>query len=316
MPAATASDLRKLTLNAPPLWEHDWQGAINAASGADKLLVNIEGRAAHLLKRISDPSVTFERLAWISLWTKAFSILEGTRAAVAQNSQYLLELLARTSFELVLHAQTVSESEPIERLRAYAAWCLWNDQKFQTEFLDPRTLKGIWNPEPAKAIVEDPKQREVYEKLFGELDAEIDPKKLQKGRMLQETQERFRLQRLENWLNHPDLSRWRERLQDLSRRNNRQVAFFALFNESETSVAQRLRSSNIRFLYVTYAKASLFVHGSTLEHTFVMHENALTPFFTGDKNSVAADAETIAHVCNTALACLWSVLPKLWAEAQ
>jgi hypothetical protein len=72
MPAATASDLRKLTLNAPLLWEHDWQGAINAASGADKLLVNIEGRAAHLLKRISDPSVTFERLAWISPVDKGF----------------------------------------------------------------------------------------------------------------------------------------------------------------------------------------------------------------------------------------------------
>jgi hypothetical protein len=172
------------------------------------------------------------------------------------------------------------------------------------ELVDPRTLKGIWNPEPAKGIAHDPNKRETFERLFGELDAEIDSKKLQKGRFLQETQERFRLQRLENWLNHPDLRPWRDRLQNLRNSNQRQIAFFALFNESEKSVANRLRASNMRFLYVTYVKGSMFVHGSTLEHTFVIHENTVTPFFTGHKDSVAADAEVIAHVCNTALACL------------
>jgi hypothetical protein len=313
MSAIPETGLHRLTLNVPRLWDRDWQTAIKEASGADSFLLNVAGRAAHLLKLISDCSVTFERLAWLSIWTKSFSILEGARAAVFQNSQYLLELLSRTSFELALHALTVSEADTVDRLRAYAAWCLWNDRHFQKEFVDPPTLKGIWNPQPAEDIMKDADERRLYEKLFGPLTVETDHKELRKGRLLQQNEEQFRLHRLENWLDHPDLRPWRDRLLNLAGTGgNRQISFFALFNETERSVARRLQSLDMRWLYLAYVKGSMFVHGSTLEHTFFLHEETLTPLFTGHDESVEDHAQLVGSMCNKVLVLLAFEQRTLW----
>jgi hypothetical protein len=317
MSGNTSTDLRGLKLNVPRLWEHDWETAIHAATGAESFLLNVEGRAAHLLKFIDDPSLNFERLAWVNLWTKSFSILEGARAAVHQESQYLLEILSRTSFELQLHVLTASEADPVDRLRAYATWCLWNDRCFQKEFLDGRTLGGLWNPQPAKEIVNDPGARATYERLFGPLDIETDPKELRKGRFRQQNAEQFRLHRLESWLGHPDLRASRDRLASLTGGDEKkQVSFFALFNESERSVAQRLRSLEMRFLYLAYVKGSMFVHGSTLEHLFVMDEQSVTPRFTGARESVEDHAQFIGHACNTVLVQLRPMQTRLWPSAS
>jgi hypothetical protein len=314
MSAVPESRIGNLVLNIPSLWDRDWQGAIDKTTGADRDLVIIECRAANLLKLINDHSVTFDRLAWLSIWTKCFSIIEGARAAVNQGSQYLLELLKRTSFELLLHTLTVLEADPVIRLRAYAAWCLWNDRIFQKELLDPGTLDSIWNPKPAEDIMNDPVARELHERLFGPLTVETDHDKLRTGRFLQRNDEQFRLHRIESWLNDPELRTWHDRLKNLAGRDGkRQVAFFTLFNDSEKAVARRVHSLGMGFAYLQYRKGSMFVHGSTLEHAFAMQEQTLTP---GIDDSVETDAELVGSQCNTVLVLLAFVQSELWSKSS
>ena len=90
------------------------------------------------------------------------------------------------------------------------------------------------------------------------------------------------------------------------------VAFFALFHDSEKGIAQRLRSLGMRFAYFEYMRGSLFVHGSTLEQTFVMHDQTLMP---GIDDSVETDAEFVGHVCNTVLVLLGFMQSELWPKS-
>ena len=307
------SDIHKLKFELPRLWEHDWERMAADSNGAEKLLLSIEGQAAHLLKFMSDDVANFERLAWLGIWSKSFCILEGARGALGQRSQYTVELLSRAVFEMVLHAFTIHEIEPIKRLRAYAAWCLWNDHHFQMKFLDPSTLSRIWNPHPAVDIAKDAESRRVYEELFGPLDIETDPKELHRGRVDQFREEKLRLDRLAAWLSDPDVCPWVERLSNLSKRRGRApIPFFALFNETEGSVARRLESLDMGFLYLAYVKGSMFVHGSTLDHMYLTQERCLTPLFTGNRENVEAQAEQIGHACNIVLVLLKSIRSRLW----
>ncbi len=90
-----------------------------------------------------------------------------------------MRLLERVAFESVIHVHTILEpggsgawDEVIERMRAYTAWCLWNDKRFYAELLDPQTQQGIWDQAPTLEIVSDPDERAMYERLFGPLEVE------------------------------------------------------------------------------------------------------------------------------------------------
>jgi hypothetical protein len=73
------SSLQDFTFSIAPLWEKEWANAIEQAEGADKRLLVLQARLANLLKNIEDCSITPERLAWVSFWSKAFLALDDAR---------------------------------------------------------------------------------------------------------------------------------------------------------------------------------------------------------------------------------------------
>jgi len=313
--ASTDTDLYALRLKLPE-FSGDWKAVVAEAEGVEKDLLTVLARGANLLKPINDFSANFERVAWLSLWTKCFSTVQAALSALRGRSEYFLEVLSRTSFEVLLHVFTITEASPTERLRAYSAWCLWNDRSFQIEFVDPKTLDGIWDPQPAERILRDPNTRLAYEQLFGPINVETDRRTLAKGRLRQQHEERLRLHRLEAWLGHRDLRKWYGKLLAATKgKKKKQVNFFALFNESDRGVARRLESLQMRFLYVNYVKGSLHVHGTTVEHSFYLHEGVLTPRVGVHDESIAALAHGIGGpggICDSAFIQLEILRRQLW----
>jgi len=98
-------------------------------------------------------------------------------------------------------------------------------------------------------------------------------------------------------------------------KKKKQMTFFALFNESDRSVARRMEELQMRFLYISYVKGSLYVHGSTLEHSLYLHEGALTPRVVVHDESIAALAHGIGGpggICDLAFVQLELLRRKLW----
>ena len=62
----------------PHLWEKEdeWKAALADAEGAEKELILCQVTASEPPEIHSDSKDSPERLAWLSLWTKVFSVLE------------------------------------------------------------------------------------------------------------------------------------------------------------------------------------------------------------------------------------------------
>src|SRR5574341_2184396 len=183
----------------PQLWEKEdkWKDALAHAEGAEKDLILCQVRAVNLLKYIPDSKGSPERVSWLSLWSKVFSALEGTRGALGRDAEAAIAVLARVAFESALHVHAILDpvhilerlkgssaaktsvsdhardgawNEVVDRLRAYAAWCLWSDRLYYEELLDPRTLEGVYDPPPTRELVSDPQARAAHEAFCGPLD--------------------------------------------------------------------------------------------------------------------------------------------------
>jgi hypothetical protein len=323
-----------------PLWEKEWSEAFAEAQGGTKQLIALQSRLANMLKCINNVTVNAERLAWFGLWTKTFAILDGARAALARNSQYVLQMLSRVTFESMLHIRTICEpvsklyelksatfktqiseqaeqrawNDAIERMRAYTAWCLWNDRQFYQELIDERTLNDVWNPNPARDIANDPEKLAIHEALFGPLDVEINSTQLKKGRSKQERQLRLNLNRVEAWLNHSDIQSWFTKLNELKESPQYKTSFFALFNETEESISKRLQSFELRFAYASYMQGSMIIHGSTLDQLFHIGDDKFVPLFFGINGQAEALAVDVGKGCNQIMILLFFLQQHLWND--
>lgn len=277
-----AVDLENLSLQIPPLWEKDWDDALDNAVGSEAKLLKIQFKGVNLLQKINDKRVTFARLAWLNLWTKTFSALDGALCAIAKNSKYVLEMLVRSSFEQWLHVRTItkpmfeishlklydrkeierkikkdSEGECLKRFEAYTAWCLWNDYLHYISILDRSTLNAIWNHDPAKKIKDDSTSLEAYESIFGPLTIETNEQILRKGMLLQQDIGSKKINRIKFWLDHPDLIGWHKKLEEKSGKKNNFVTFFTLVGETERGIKSCLKDFGLSFGYPLFNEGSL-----------------------------------------------------------
>jgi hypothetical protein len=203
-----------------------------------------------------------------------------------------------------------------ERMRAYTAWCLLNDLFYLKDLTNPMTLKHIWDPEPARSIKSDPEEYAKYAAYFGSIDNEIDERELKKWFLKQQDREMHRRRRIEAWLDHPDLTKWKTKLERLAKSGNPSPSFFSLFNETERSICSRLRSLNLRFMYVDYIQSSLFIHGSSIETNLLFHENSFTPRTMNDRESVADITKSILSECMSILMGLKILQSALWEQRE
>jgi len=150
-------------IKVPTIWDRNWEDAIDKAEGIEKTILVFQARAANLLKSIDDFKATPDRLAWLSLWTKAFSAIDSVWGALERNSEYVLEIVSRVAFETLLHVKTIAEpltdnitnltpdsyKKATDRLRAYTVWCCWNDQQYYKEYLNFRNMEATYDAKPS-----------------------------------------------------------------------------------------------------------------------------------------------------------------------
>ena len=328
----------------PHLWEKEdqWQAALVDVEGAEKELILCQVRAVNLLKYIPDSKGSPERLAWLSLWAKVFSALEGTRGALGREAEAAIAVLARVAFESALHVHAILEpvhilerlkgsnaakttvtdrardgawNEVVDRLRAYAAWCLWSDRLYYEELLDPRTLEGVYDPQPTRELVSDPQARAAHEAFFGPLDLRNEHE-LQADRSNYEREIKSFLGRVKDWLADRRLEPWVRRLTRRAPAESSGSSFFSLLDDSSVGVARRLHSLGLRFSYSRYVRGSMLVHGSTLDQSLYVVADSIAPVLGSLNFDAQAAARDVCGSCNQVVLGLHLAQKKIWPPSD
>lgn len=300
------SSLNDFDLILPPiLSEAQWVAIINELDGCQKEAAILRAKGYNLLKAFDESKATFERLGWLTLWSKTTTALESAISAFQFGSDWILQTISRSTFEWVLHSLVIlepssdlisfeesskfkvsvskekrddSNRETVNRLRAYAAWCLWSDKDYYDECIHPKALADGWSGNPAKDILSDKESLQQYVNLFGTqvFEAETNEAKLLHEKKNMERFYAAKKERVARLLNEPQIKVWTDRLQNLQRRNKGSVSFFNLF-DSEASVPKTLKKHGLRFAYMHYLKGSMALHGSTMEQFILFEDSSVSP---------------------------------------
>ena len=300
------------SLSFPNVLEYDWDADVSSTEGTEQFVIVTQARGANLLKNLSDDSFTIERFAWLTLWHKGYLLIDAVRTNLAGHSEFVLEILSRSAFDLLLHGMSIIEKESEKRLHAYVAWNLWNDIAYQKEIVNPKTLDGIWDSTPAMEIYQDTRGREQFENIYGPLDISIDDKELRKGRFKQQNKERHLLHNLEVWLSSPELAEWKDRIENIYRKNKGPITFFSLFNESSRSVPKHLLTKDMRFIYFQYLKGSMYSHLSTIDKMMEQGKDKIVPRSFNDYEDCEELAKVIANMCTSIFYFLHFLKGRLW----
>jgi len=324
---------KQFVLRVPPLDEKAWDKEAAAAKGIEKQLLILQSKAARLLQGINDFNASPERVAWLSMWTKAFAALDGGRIALIGRSEYLLNIISRIIFEGTLHGETILEPAApllknwspqkktllakaedsdllIQRLRAYTAWCLWNDQLFYKELQSYRTLDGVWNPEPALQMASDKNKLTALEEILGLDNAAVNKWELKKGRSRIKKHLQEKLKIIEDLLADPLIAEWQKKLQRTQEIGT--LPFFALFAESDRSVLKHLKGMDLRFAYPIYMQGSMLIHGSTIDQLLHIEENKISPIVASTERACELAAFSIHNSCDYILILLDFLQNFLW----
>ena len=191
-------------------------------------------------------------------------------SAFESNSDFSLKAISRATYEWYLqalfllepifdlyrnanksdkvHIQERSEKysfkQTVDRLRAYTAWCLWNDRLYYKEVVNPKTLDGVWDRTAAKSVLEDEENYEWYEKCFGELNIDIDKDKVTKGREEMNRAYCKKIETIDKYLSDSSLKPWIDKIK--KNKTYRFISFFDLF-DSRGSVPAQLHKYDVRF---------------------------------------------------------------------
>jgi len=295
--------LNDLELHLPQLpTEEEWMKTISELGGRVKEAAIVRAKGYNLLADFQEPKASFERIGWLNSWAKTMTALESAISAFQYGSDWVLQTISRATFEWWLHilviiepiydlieiersghkvvvsdrAHQYAQRKTVERLRAYAAWCLWKDKIYFREHLHPKTLEAAWDPNPAKEILSDKEELEKYEMLFGRLESETDTNKLKQGRVEQERILKDKIRRIDQWLKDSQIEEWHDRILEVARKNKGAVSFFNLFDPSAT-IIKRLHKHGLRFTYTQYSASSMGLHGSTMEQFIHINDSVVTP---------------------------------------
>jgi hypothetical protein len=280
--------LKDLKLELPNIpTEEEFIDAINELEEPYKEAAIVRARGSNLIKELNEQKASAERIGWLNLWTKTLNALTSAISAYEAGSNNVLKYLSRFTFECDMHVSVITEPlndilsignvsdikkaksypnlQRIDRLRAYTAWGLWSDKYFyKREILYKKHLDQLWSPHPAKEIIKNVFKYEDYKQLLGEIDVETDERKLQEGRKEMERLYREKITRIDKWLEEPELKRWAEKIEEVSKKKRGKVSFFNLFDE-EDNMVRHLKKMGMDFGYADYSKNSMSMHGSSME---------------------------------------------------
>jgi hypothetical protein len=327
------TSLKELKLILPQLpTEEKWIELINDLEGLTKEAAIVRAKGYNLLADLDESKATFERIGWLNLWTKAIVALESAMSAFQEGLNWVLQTIARSTFEWVLHAYALiepisdlleieksnrkvvsskwarlhSDKMTVERLRAYAAWCLWSDKESYHYLIHPKTLKKIWDPIPAEKILADKNYKEDYEQLFGNIKVVTDHEILSKGQKEMDSLYRKKIACIDELLRDPQLKSWADKILEISRKKKGSVSFFNLFDPDAT-VIKKLKKLGPQFGYILYSEGSMALHGSSMEQFVIIDDSKVTPKINIKEQADERLFEKIISDCNRILVILYSI---------
>jgi hypothetical protein len=327
-------------LLVPELWKKadDWQEALKESEGADRQCVLIQLRAVNLLRTLKTGPATPEHVAWMTLWTRAFVLLDGVRGILTRNAAFTTDVLARVAFETALYTQAILEPaialhelerhgpgrtlvrdsardsawrEVVDRMRAYTAWCMWSDLRYCDEVADSRTQDGIWDPEPARGIASDPDALKAFEAYYGPLDLRNEHE-LERDQQQQLAGLAQKRERIVSWLSDKRLQEWVTKLKSLQAGEPNARSFLSLLFGEQGTIARRLGMMQQRFAYFRYLRGSLLIHGSSVDEMLMLGQRVLAPAIRSDDEEVNRAAYDVASSCNLIVLGLFLTQKHIW----
>jgi hypothetical protein len=331
------AELTDYCLELPDLpSEQEWIEAVEQIDeGPERDAALVLARGSNLMADVTEEKVTSERLGWLSLCTKMLVALQSAISAAESHSEWLLEIISRSTTEWMLHAWVLNDSdfhqdfsrlrelsekivvlpssqdhslrETVDRLRAYAAWCLWSDLEYFTRRIDRRNMNEVWSPDPTVPVelTVSEEQREKLEQLFGKVEAGPDASELREGRKRIEAVLQEKIDRIRLWLSDPFLEPWYEKIKARPEGKS-SLSFFALFGD-ESTIFKQLRKLGVPQAYSTYSSASMALHGGTLEQFILVGDSTISPKLSPDMDEVEKNFKLIISNCNIILVLLASI---------
>ncbi len=313
------SVLSDYNLVLPQIPSHEeWIEYIESVEGQERDISILRAKGYNLLADFNETSATYESLGWLSLWAKVMAALESIIPALHSGSNLILQSLSRATFEWMQHQLAITDPihdliqnmqinkqvimsdylyrSVIDRLRGYAAWCLWSDRKFYQELIHPHTQNDIWDSKPAREILDDGEKLRRYEELYGPLNSETDEKILRQGRTKMERKYREKIRRIDQWLGDTKIEHWCKKLLEM-KRNGKPLTLFGLFGDDNT-IRKRLPKHGLKFAYTNYSESSMALHGSSIEQFMFIDDSSIAPKIQVDNQVEENLLETVIFNCN------------------
>lgn len=231
---------------------------------------------ARILEEASEGWPVPERLGWLLLWSGGFQIVLSRRENAREGSHLGDLILDRSRFELGLILNVILQpgrdamwpreirfSQVRARLRAYVAHCLQQDRSLLEEERHRLTLRGAFDPTLARDLVRDlDASRDRWEAFFGEIETFTDAEA--------ELERKEHAERLDGELDWIREMLTDDRLRDWRREDDDQISsFFQLVDPNLRSVADVLKSFEMRWAYSTFKRGSAAAHLTTFSNIFV-----------------------------------------------
>jgi len=316
----TSFDMNSFSFVIPEFVESEWREAIDDAEGFSRELLIKKAEVVSLIREIKDNDVTPAKLAWMNFWTRCISTLDGVQSALSGNSSFLLEVLERISTEKFMQIYTICEpltktgsssrETVIDRLNAYAAWTLGEDIRYLKTISHKSSLDMVSDRDPARGM------KAAYEALFGEISIDTDPVSLNAGRKRQKEELRNCHRRLDAWIKHPDLARWKEKIRILENQyestKRKSVSFYEIFNITEKSLGAKMNQIELGIGYLRYKQSSMLIHGSTIEQRNLTISNKIVPKIGADKDEMESSADIVCSHCHRTALYLGIIAKHLW----
>lgn len=308
------------------IWDRDWDAILADRKGEERRLLDFQKRTAELLRDIPSQPATAERVAWMIFWVRSFTASLDTLSSLQAGSEQMLTILHRMCFEMEMQLGFIKKplvgtkypvteavwQKFLARFRAYTTWCLWADMSLLKEMIDPNAMEAVCDTGAAREILSDPVERQFVEEFFGGGD-EFYRVAQDFNRTEVESGLTAKLHRVRELLDDPSLSVWKRRLETPPRPSS----FFAMFDESEVTLAGRLRQAGLLFAYSLYKGGSLAIHGSSLDQ--FLYETTerswgprIVPIGKRDRNTAA----TIASHLDEMYLCLMLTKARVWETTE
>lgn len=317
-------------------WKNkDWPAAIREADGVTKRVLQAQERAAHAIAGINPTPTTPEKLAWVVLWGRAFVLLQAAIDLQGQWSVPVSDYLYRIAFELWLQVAAIRDpwdrlsaarkdprraisisDEALDRrwvdvagrLRGFCAWALTNDLVNYRQRNRRWELDKIYAPTDPATLVREPLEEDLHTHLFGE-DVVLSANEARSDKARAKERHEQRIQRLLDWLKDPVFDEWAAPLAPwiTGEQVHELPTLFALFDPEHPTVADVLANLDAGFLYASYARGSMLLHGSSIEHFTATSARRIFPtLFTTDEEGARLCGE-VANMCNLAVMGLWGL---------